>query len=99
MSDDKEEKIESNPVFQKAVEEMKDFLDLPVKFDVELGRRMMTLREFLALDKGSIVELKKSAGENMEIYVNGSYFGKAEITVIEDTFGVRIIDINDPRKI
>ncbi len=99
MPDEKEEKIESNPVFQKAVEEMKDFLDLPVKFDVELGRRMMTLREFLSLDKGSIVELKKSAGENMEIYVNGSYFGKAEITVIEDTFGVRIIDINDPRKI
>ncbi len=99
MSDEKSEKIETNPVFIEAIKELKAYLDLPVRFDVELGRRMMTLREFLSLDKGSVVELKKSAGENMEIYVNGSFFGKAEITVIEDTFGVRIIDINDPRKI
>ncbi len=95
----KEKKIEDFPAFKKIVEEWEDFLDLKLTVFVELGRKKITLREFLDLDVGSIVDLKKSAGESMDIYVNGSYFGKGEVTVIENTFGLRITEIYDKREL
>ncbi len=94
-----EKKIEEFPAFKKLAEEWEDFLDLKVTVFVELGRKKITLREFLDLDVGSIVDLKKSAGESMDIYVNGSYFGKGEVTVIENTFGLRITEIYDRREL
>jgi len=94
-----EKKIEDMPAFKKLAKEWEDFLDLKVTVFVELGRKKLTLRDFLELDVGSIVELKKSAGESMDIYVNGSYFGRGEVTVIENTFGLRITEIYDKREI
>ena len=97
--DTAEKKIEEIPAFKQTVKEWEDFLDLKVTVFVELGRKKLTVREFLDLDVGSIVELKKSAGESMDIYVNGSYFGKGEVTVIENTFGLRITEIYDRKEI
>ncbi len=94
-----EKKIEDMPAFKELVKEWEDFLDLKVNVFVELGRKKMTVREFLELDIGSIVDLRKSAGESMDIYINGSYFGKGEVTVIENTFGLRITEIYDRKEI
>jgi len=33
------------------------------------------------------------------IYLSDVFFAKGEVTVIEDTFGVRITEIVDPRKV
>ncbi|UCZ55513.1 flagellar motor switch protein FliN [Desulfurispirillum indicum] len=63
--------------------------------DVELGRIAMTLREVLELKEGSIVELKKTAGESVDVMVNQCLLATAEIVVIEDNFAIRITDIID----
>ena len=51
----------------------------------------------MELEQGSVVELDKIAGEQVEVYVNGKLVAKGEVIVIEDKFGVRITSTNLPK--
>ena len=68
--------------------------DIPMHISVELGRAKSTIKEAMDLEHGSIVELNKIAGEQVEVFVNGKYIAKGEVIVIEDKFGVRITSTN-----
>jgi flagellar motor switch protein FliN/FliY len=70
--------------------------DVPVKGVVILGRATLTIKEILGLDVGSIVELDRPVGEGLDFTVNGAPFGKVEVTVIEDTYGLRVAEIINP---
>jgi flagellar motor switch protein FliN/FliY len=71
-----------------------DFLlDIPLKVSVELGRSSMIIDKMLQLTQGSVVELDKSAGETVDIYVNDKLLGKGEVIVVNERFGVRITEI------
>ncbi len=71
-------------------------LDVPIDISVEIGRTRMTIGELLSLSKGSIVELKKTAGEAVDIYVNGKLLGKGEVVVVNERLGVRVVKIVAP---
>jgi flagellar motor switch protein FliN len=75
-----------------SLEEIAHLGDVPIAVDVELARKMMTVAEILALDRGSVIKLPRSAGDNIDILVGGSHVGSGEIVIIEDTVGVRITD-------
>lgn len=64
--------------------------DISMHVSVELGRTKSSIREIMDFEKGSIVELDKIAGEQVEIFVNGKFVAKGEVIVIEDKFGVRV---------
>lgn len=66
--------------------------DVPIEIGIELDRRMMKMREILELQPGSIIEMYRSAGENIDIYVGNRLVGFGEIVIIENTIGVRITD-------
>lgn len=68
--------------------------DVPLDVNLELDRRVMTMRELLNLDSGSIVRLKRSAGENIDVIVGDVLIGFGEIVIIEDRMGVRITTFN-----
>ncbi len=74
-------------------------LDIPMHISVELGRTKSSIREVMELKKGSIVELNKIAGEQVEIYVNQKLVAKGEVIVIEDKFGVRVTSTNIVKQI
>ena len=76
-------------------EEIEPLGDVPVEIEVELDRRIMTTRQVLCLDVGSVIETGRSAGENIDIYIGGVLCGSGEIVVIESTLGVRITDFRD----
>jgi flagellar motor switch protein FliN/FliY len=69
--------------------------DVPIAIDVELARKTMTVAEILALDKGSVIKMPRSAGDNIDILVGGAQVGSGEIVIIEETVGVRITDFNE----
>ena len=56
---------------------------------------VMTTREVLRLEEGSVIATSRSAGENIDIYIGGVLCGSGEIVVIENTLGVRITDFRD----
>ena len=70
-------------------------LDMEVDFVADLGSTTLTVGEILKLEKGSIVDLKKPAGESVESYVNGRILGKGEVMVYEKNLAIRINEILD----
>lgn len=72
--------------------------DLKVNVQAVLGRSRMPLEEVLKLQQGSLVELDKLAGEPVEITANGKTIARAEVVVIDGSFGVKIIDIAGMRQ-
>jgi flagellar motor switch protein FliN/FliY len=76
-------------------EEIAPLGDVPVEIEVELDRRVMTTREVLRLEEGSVIETTRSAGENIDIYIGGVLCGSGEVVVIENKLGVRITDFRE----
>jgi flagellar motor switch protein FliN/FliY len=76
-------------------EEIAPLGDVPVAIEVELHRRIMTMRDVLRLGEGSVIETSRSAGENIDIYIGGVLCGSGEIVVTENTLGVRITDFRE----
>jgi flagellar motor switch protein FliN/FliY len=71
------------------------YADVPVEIEVEMDRRMLTMRAILDLREGSLIGTTRSAGENIDIYIGGALVGFGEIVVIENMIGVRITDFRD----
>lgn len=76
----------------EALEQISHWADIPVYVDIELDRKLMTARDILALEPGSVVKMPRSAGENIDILVGGAIIGSGEIVIIEETVGIRITD-------
>ncbi|MGB9679879.1 MAG: flagellar motor switch phosphatase FliY [Thermoanaerobacteraceae bacterium] len=73
-------------------------LDVPLTITVELGKTKKLIKDILELSEGSVIELDKLAGEPVDILANGKYIAKGEVVVIDENFGVRIIDIVNQNK-
>ena len=73
--------------------------DISMHISVELGRTKSTIREVMEMEQGTVVELEKIAGEQVEIFVNDKLVAKGEVIVIEDKFGVRITSTNIQKQI
>ena len=69
--------------------------DMEIEFIAELGQTQLTLKEILALSKGSVIDLNKPAGESVESYVNGRIIGKGEVMVYEKNLAIRINEVLD----
>lgn len=70
-------------------------LDMQVEFTADLGETDLEISEILKLEKGSIIDLKKPAGESVESYVNGRILGKGEVMVYEKNLAIRINEVLD----
>lgn len=68
-------------------------LDVQLEVLVELGRKTMLVKDVLKLGKGSVVELNKSAGEPLDILINGRKLAEGEVVVVDDSFGIRITSL------
>ncbi len=75
-------------------EAMLHLADITMNIEVELDKKIVTMRQILDLDNGSVLKLTRSAGENIDILVGGALVAFGEIVVIEDMMGVRITDFN-----
>lgn len=71
-------------------------MDVSLQVTVELGRTRKQIRDVLALGPGSVLELDKLAGEQVDVLVNGKLIAKGEVVVIDENYGVRITDIISP---
>jgi len=60
---------------------------------VLLGTGMVTVRRCLALQRQSVLRLNQSAGEDLQVLVNGSLVARGEVVIVEDSTAIRITDI------
>jgi len=71
-------------------------LDVPVTLSMEVGRARVPIRNLLQLNQGSVVELERVAGEPLDVYANGTLIAHGEVVVINEKFGIRLIDVVSP---
>jgi len=89
------QETEKAPTFEGVISELLPLVDTPFRLNINLGETKMTIQDLLDLDVGSIIELRKSAGEPMEVLVKDRTIMKGEVTVLEDSLGLRIVEIVD----
>lgn len=73
-------------------------LDIPLQVTVELGRTKMLVKDILQLNQGAVIELTKLAGEPLDIFVNSKLVARGEAVVVNEKFGVRLVDIVSPNE-
>ena len=59
----------------------------------ELGRCSMRVADVLKLGPGSIVELDRSAGAAVDVFINQRLVARGEIVAVDDRYGVRLTEI------
>jgi flagellar motor switch protein FliN/FliY len=76
-------------------EEIAHLYDTRIDLEVELDRKIMTLGELLRIEVGGVLRMGRSAGENIDILVDGKVIGFGEIVIIEDAMGIRVTDFRN----
>ncbi len=61
-----------------------------------LGTKSLTIRDLLNLKKGSIIQVPRTAGENVDLIVNDKTLAKGEVVVINGHFGFRLVLLLNP---
>lgn len=78
-------------------EEQRSNLELimlvPLTISVEIGKTSKQIKDILEISSGSIIELDKQAGALVDIIVNGKLIAKGEVVVVNENFGVRVVEI------
>ena len=86
---------ELEEIIEEVIPDYEDLLDTEVLFESDLGRVEMSLRDILNLQRGSVIDLQKPAGESAEVYVNGRIIGKGEVMVYEKNLAIRLNEVLD----
>ena len=71
------------------------FKNIPVAVTLEVSSTEISLGELMKAGEGSVIELDKLNGEPLDVKVNGSLMGHAEVVVVNEKYGLRLIDVVD----
>ena len=71
-------------------------LDIPLQVRAELGQVKMLVNDLLQLGQGSILELNKKVGEQLDVFVSNKLVARGEVVVVDEKFGIRLTDIVSP---
>lgn len=72
------------------------FADVPCVVDIVLGSGELTIRTCMGLQKGSIVRLEQSAGQDLSLVVNGVVLGRGEVVIMDDSVSLRLTELTRP---
>jgi flagellar motor switch protein FliN/FliY len=66
-------------------------VEVPVS--VSFGRTHMLLKDLLGLAHGSVVQLNRELGDEVEVRVNNCVIARGEVVAVEGNYGVRIVEM------
>ncbi len=88
-----EEFDEEEVLSEEQMSNLELIMSVPLEISVEIGKTKKQIREILEFSQGTIIELDKQAGALVDIIVNGQLIAKGEVVVVNDNFGVRVVEI------
>lgn len=86
----------AGPAFGASDVNLDVILDVPVQLSLEVGRTRLPIRSLLQLNQGSVVELERTSGEPLDVFVNGTLVAHGEVVVVNEKFGIRLTDVVSP---
>ncbi len=95
---DDEPSLDTPPNEEPPAEPSRDlsfFKNIPVTVTLEVASKEISLGELMKAGEGSVIELDKVNGEPLDVKVNGSLMGQAEVVVVNDKYGLRLINVFD----
>jgi flagellar motor switch protein FliN/FliY len=84
---------EEETASEEQLSNLEMIMSVPLEISVEIGKAKRQIKDILEFSKGTIVELDRQAGALVDIIVNGQLIAKGEVVVVNDNFGVRIVEI------
>lgn len=85
-----EEKFELNNAGLKNIAML---LDVRLQVKVRIGQKKMLLKDVIAMDIGSVVELNQLANDPLEVLVDDKVIAKGEVVIVDGNFGIQITEI------
>lgn len=70
------------------------FGKIPVQVTLEVASVQLPLQDLMEVDASSVIALDKLAGEPLDVKVNGTLFAKAEVVVVNGSYGLRILELS-----
>ena len=86
--------VPAAPQPQAPRQDMSFFGKIPVNVTLEVASAEISLKELMECDTSSVIALDKVAGEPLDVKVNGTLFAKAEVVVINGSYGLRIVELS-----
>lgn len=80
----------SKPAFGAHLEVIQN---VKVSLSALVGRCEITVAELFALKEGAVLPLDRDTREPVDIYLDGRLVGRAELVVVGDNFGLRIVEL------
>lgn len=74
---------------------LETILALEVPVIVQIAERVMTVDEVTAIAPGAIIELPKSANDDLEIRVNNKTIGTGNAVKVGENYGIRVTFLGD----
>ncbi|NYE56906.1 FliM/FliN family flagellar motor switch protein [Carboxydothermus ferrireducens] len=69
--------------------------NIKMEIVARMGTTELTVRQLLALKEGDVLELDKSIGDLIDLFIDGRRFAVGEVVVINEMYGVRITGYSD----
>lgn len=69
--------------------------DVKIVVRTELDNRSISFPELMKLEVGSVLQLSRPTGENVDIYAGDVLIGNGEVLVIEANLAVRVAGLFD----
>ena len=74
---------------------LETILALEVPVIVQIAERIMTVEEVTGIAPGAIIELSKSANDDLEIRVNNKTIGTGNAVKVGENYGIRVTFLGD----
>ena len=71
---------------------------MPLTMTLEVGRAKMSINDLLSLGQGSVLELHRLVGENLDIFANGKLIAQGEVIISNEKFGARLTHVVPPEE-
>ena len=76
--------------------DLKLLLDMPLTMTFEVGRAKMSISNLLSLGQGSVLDLHRLVGEDLDILVNGKLIAQGEVVISNEKFCAKITNVISP---
>lgn len=73
-------------------------LGVDLNLTLRFGQCVMSLRELLDLNSGSVIELDRDVTEPADLLLGDKLIARGEVVIVDGNYGIRITEIADPRQ-
>jgi len=74
-------------------QDLRLIMDVRVELSVRVGTCTLPMKDVVALQEGTVLQLDQMASEPVGLYVNDKLIARGEVVVVEDNFGIKITQL------